>query len=583
MRIVAVCLAVLAGAAPAWAENRAVIIGNADYESAPDLAGSDTAAAARALREAGFTTQDGVDQPAGAQRRALEALARAEDRPGARIVVLNGRFLHDAAETWFMGTDAGEPGALAVGRQGAPLSLVMRLMAGGKPGSVLILGTDGQQMPHRPGLENGIGLAEAPAGLSVVTGTPEAGARALAELLRGHTLGQVVAAEPALRLLSGSAADLALLDRGGRRPVVVPQAAEREAWARAATADSAAAYRDYLSDFPGGLYADAARARLGQVGGAAARRESDRQTWAAAAAGHTPAGYETYLRRFPSGRFVAVARARLAELRPGPDTAPQPSSAAAAERALTLGRAERAAIQRRLAGLGLQPGRADGVFGSRTRAAIADWQRGNRLPATGYLSRPQLQRLAALDQQAEAQQDRGWWQKTGAHGDAEGLHAYLGRYPRGIHAEAARRQLAGLPDAAPDAASGAAPGAQAPRGDEATWRWVRRQGSAAAHETYLERFPAGRHAEQARERLATLRAGIEAARREEQALLLNPSTRRLIEDRLRIAGMQPGAVDGEFTDETREALRRYQAARNLRVTGHVTQQTISSLLSDVLR
>ncbi|WP_199262466.1 caspase family protein, partial [Paracoccus binzhouensis] len=228
MRIAAVCLAVLAGAESAWAEDRAVIIGNADYQSAPDLAGSDTAALAGALREAGFITQDGVDQPAGALRRTVEALARAEDRPGARIVVLNGRFLHDAGETWFMGTDAGEPGALAVGRQGVALSLLIRLMAGGKPGSVLILGTDGQQMPHRPGLENGIGLTEAPAGVSVITGTPEASARALAELLRGHSLGQAVTADPALRLLPGSAADLALLDRGGR-PAPDPQAAERTA------------------------------------------------------------------------------------------------------------------------------------------------------------------------------------------------------------------------------------------------------------------------------------------------------------------------------------------------------------------
>ena len=47
--------------------------------------------------------------------------------------------------------------------------------------------------------------------------------------------------------------------------------------------------------------------------------------------------------------------------------------------------------------------------------------------------------------------------------------------------------------------------------------------------------------------------------------------------------MRPGRVDGEFTPETRAALRRYQGARNLRVTGFVTQETVSSLLADVLR
>ncbi|MEF9604825.1 peptidoglycan-binding domain-containing protein [Paracoccus sp. PXZ] len=276
------------------------------------------------------------------------------------------------------------------------------------------------------------------------------------------------------------------------------------------------------------------------------------------------------------GRHAGAARKRLAELRPGPSasSAAQPSPAAA-ERALDLDPVERAAIQRHLSRLGQQPGPADGVFGPRTRLAISAWQRANGLAATGHLTRSQIRVIAA---QAEglatetAARDGAWWQQTGASGDAEGLRAYLHRYPQGLHAEAARRLL-----------SEAGTDPDPPRGDEATWRWARRQGSAAAYETYLERFPRGAHAAGARERLATLRAGIEAARREEAVLGLTPSARRLIEERLHSAGMQPGPVDGAFTDETRAALRRYQAARNLRVTGYVTQQTVSGLLADVLR
>ena len=83
-------------------------------------------------------------------------------------------------------------------------------------------------------------------------------------------------------------------------------------------------------------------------------------------------------------------------------------------------------------------------------------------------------------------------------------------------------------------------------------------------------------------RAANMRATTEAARREEANLRLDASTRRLVEERLRIAGMRPGTVDGEFTDQTRAALRRYQGARNLRVTGFVTQETVTSLLADVL-
>src|SRR5690606_8176139 len=103
-------------------------------------------------------------------------------------------------------------------------------------------------------------------------------------------------------------------------------------------------------------------------------------------------------------------------------------------------------VQRHLSRLGLQPGAADGVFGPRTRLAISGWQRANGLAVTGHLTGPQVRMIA---EQAEgrateaAAQDRAFWRQSGASGDAGGLRAYLDRYPQGIHAEAARRQLAG--------------------------------------------------------------------------------------------------------------------------------------------
>ena len=71
MRLIPILLAALIGATPVWAEKRAVVIGNADYRDAPDLAGSDTAALAAALREAGFDTTDGIDLAADALRERL--------------------------------------------------------------------------------------------------------------------------------------------------------------------------------------------------------------------------------------------------------------------------------------------------------------------------------------------------------------------------------------------------------------------------------------------------------------------------------------------------------------------------------
>ena len=53
-------------------------------------------------------------------------------------------------------------------------------------------------------------------------------------------------------------------------------------------------------------------------------------------------------------------------------------------------------------------------------------------------------------------------------------------------------------------------------------------------------------------------------------------------DRLEALGLKPGAVDGQFDDRTRRAIRRYQDARQLQVTGYLDQATVVRLLADSL-
>mgnify|MGYP001462339660 FL=1 len=94
--------------------------------------------------------------------------------------------------------------------------------------------------------------------------------------------------------------------------------------------------------------------------------------------------------------------------------------------------------------------------------------------------------------------------------------------------------------------------------------------------------------EQARQKVAEMSmtpdeaAALKRAEAQEAALNLSPMMRSLIEQRLTGLGLKPGLPDGKFDDDTRRALRRYQQARGLPVTGYLNQQTVARLLVDSL-
>ena len=82
-----------------------------------------------------------------------------------------------------------------------------------------------------------------------------------------------------------------------------------------------------------------------------------------------------------------------------------PGSAATEAQEADLPREARILVQRGLAFLGFDPGPADGLFGPKTRAAIWDWQAAKELEATGYLTMPEAEALAALGVEAGEKRD----------------------------------------------------------------------------------------------------------------------------------------------------------------------------------
>lgn len=314
--------------------------------------------------------------------------------------------------------------------------------------------------------------------------------------------------------------------------------------------------------------------RRGGGSGEAAARAQEEGFWEAARAMDTEAALELYLSRYPQGRFVAEARSRIEAL-----SVDRERELQRAEDRLGLDRDDRRRIQRYLTDLGYNTRGVDGIFGRGTRGAIRAWQAQNGFPETGYLNRRQLTVLLEQGRERErerereeARRDDEYWDRTGARGTIDGLRAYLERYPRGRHAEEARERLAALEEEAE------------PAGIREAWRRARDADTIEAYQDFIQRYPDTPTAEIARERIRELRQDenderIKRAQREEREMLKNPITRLLVEQRLTQLGYRPGVPDGQFDDRTRAALRKFQRDRNLFESGYVTKRTAAFLLA----
>lgn len=526
----AAALAVLAGGA--WAEDRAVIVANQDYDHAPAVEKARLALElAERMKARGYRVVQGVDLNAADLRSALADLLRDDPAPGPRVIMLSGNFAQSASDTWFLGVDAEKPDLTGADRMGVPLSVVMDLLGRAPGKSILLLAHEARDVPVGAGLTPGVGALTVPEGVTVIQGDPTQIARAAEMLLKpDQRISGLNAAGKSIRL-SGYTDGPALLG--------------------AATGT--------VETHP-----------------AAPAQKGEELAWRGAQSLNSVEGYDSFLRDFPDGRFAAQARAQRDSLR---SDNPE-DRAKATEEALNLSRDRRRQIQRHLVLLGYETKGIDGLFGPATRAAVTRWQKDRELPATGYLIAPQLERLdqeagrraAQLEKEAKEreeiarQQDEAYWAQTGKDGGEGALLAYLDRYPEGLHAEEAQARLDRL------------------RADRITpaerdaWAQAEKSGN---YGPYLRDYPKGNYAEAARQRQKQQQEAANSQyAQQETALGLTPVTRQLVESRLAGLGLNTGKVDGVFDADTRRALRQYQKARNLPATGFMNQNTVVRLLAD---
>ncbi|MDZ4310317.1 MAG: peptidoglycan-binding protein [Cypionkella sp.] len=132
-------------------------------------------------------------------------------------------------------------------------------------------------------------------------------------------------------------------------------------------------------------------------------QELDKKAYLEAQRLNTVRGYRNYLAQYPKGIYRVNAERALVALgasvgpdpgRPDPGNPAVGSNAAQVEASLGLSRTQRERIQRQLTVLGFPTGVADGLWGSKTRGAIIQWQKKNKLTATGYVTARQVNLLA---------------------------------------------------------------------------------------------------------------------------------------------------------------------------------------------
>lgn len=470
------------------------------------------------------------------------------------LIAAVGHFVRSHSDSWLLGTQADEPSLATVGGYGFSLSVLMEVAANAPGQAVVMVGLERRRIALGAGVSTGIGGIDPPQGVTVLAGAPDDLAAFASSylLVPGTDLTEAVDDAGTLRAFGFLSRDVPFIPARVAAPT------------------------------PG---------QLPEIPQTPTQPSADEVAlWNAAEELDTVGAYRAYLTRYPNGFFALDAGARVDRFETDPT-----ALAEAAEEALSLSRDQRQHIQRSLTVLDFNTRGIDGIFGSGTRNAIRGWQSSRGFAVTGYLDAPQVttlgeqasDRVAELEQAArEAQEaqdraDRAFWQVTGQGATEDGLRTYLDRYPDGIFAEQAEQRLDQYDRAAR---------AEAEARDRAAWDVARTTDTVPALQGYLTGNPSGAFRDQAQARINQLTgaggtytpqqiAQFEAI---EAQMNLPPVTRSLMEQRLTALGLEPGRIDGRFDDSTRRAIRRYQQARGMDVTGYLNQVVAVRLLAETV-
>src|SRR5271170_1652574 len=400
----------------------ALVIGNGDYKTAIKLDNPvyDAKAVADSLKKLGFEVIEGYDQDVNEMRLTVGAFSAALPDSKAAIVYYAGHGVSVDEENYLLPTDIvlKSPADLDLGA--ISVSLILKQMKREERVNVVILDAC-RNNPFATELAHSRSRSlVAERGLSRVDG----------DLARGTLI--AFASDPKSTALDGPAGEhspftKALVNHLADPGVPIDTVMSRvrsDVWEATQNRQLPWVNTSIIGEFSlnpepaAATAASAAQQASAAVDGDAAPRDKQAQEdllWESAQRSNLAGDYQAYLDAYPSGVFSAMARNRIASLTGAPNATPGrvapavdggPSSpelkgevgTMTTEKALDLTLAGRKEVQQRLAALEFAPDPATGVFGDKTRAAIAEWQKRHDVTPTSWLGPVQL---AALKTESE--------------------------------------------------------------------------------------------------------------------------------------------------------------------------------------
>jgi hypothetical protein len=391
----------------------ALVIGNGAYKAAPVLPNPpiDAKAVAAAFRRLHFEVIDGYDLTIVQMREKIADFSSAISESKAAIVYYAGHGVSVDEENYLLPTDIALKTPTDLDLNAISLSLVLKQMKREERVNVVILDAC---------RDNPFAAELARAKTRAVIGDRGL-SRVESELTKGTLL--AFASDPKSTALDGAPGEnspftKALLNHIEDVGVSIDTVMNRvraEVWSETKNKQMPWVNTSIIGELVlNPRVAALAPDTESQSGQAAVNLNQDRlaqetRLWDSAERANSVEDYQVYLDAFPSGVYARMARNRIARLGapnavlPGVNgTADFSSEALKAEigtqeteKSLPLTQNKRREVQQRLLALAFEPGKISGVFNEKTRSAIANWQKGHQLSATGWLAPLQYSVLLA--------------------------------------------------------------------------------------------------------------------------------------------------------------------------------------------